>query len=836
MCFSVPIVLPASEPWSAARRSSAPVFNSTALEPGRWRRFLALGVAPSRGAPNRRAHAAPREAVPSSSSGNEDDLGWLPALPAPPTLLSSRTAQVSVPTTVRTVDAARVSLWHTSEVSAPSAVCALTIDNGTSFSYEETTPQVIIEATTNRVETSKADISTVTTIGVSSTPLSNSDSPSENSTSGQSSENPSEGVLSSPPTLGEVPPEESTASSGGFRAANDGDNRIRNRRHGGARESDDAVAHRRRQDRQASPPQVPQGPASQRRRAQERLRLVRLEEETRFLWEPRDPVPVPGYAFGLAFGAVALAGLVGVGTTCGGSAKPMLGTSWATAVTAIVVASAAARAAALLLLPEPFLRRLLQAASPAGLFMALALFWLALCRPAFSRLVVAGACFVVLLVLPLVAESQAGTLLDARTLLVARLASLAAACLVILAALVAFPWLRRVALRSQDALLCSALAKMQDDSVEVPRRLPRPMARTTLRAALVATLLGLVLTLLLGHAALHAGQAAHPRWLWWTCRGLTLLAELCADACLAFAASRPAARCHAPVPTTATLLTPPGFASDSFGRPSSHRCGAIGSRGDPSEAAALCDSQSPSKTGLLGHATLQRTALLFHDQCVSSSVSTSRFCSAAGGSRDGTSSDDDNDDASHRALAGSTAPGTVDGSPWSQAHSSASFRRLGSSTCSSESAAHSFDLAWGGGLRPPQSLRLDLSTGHHHRRGVGTGDASEDVTPDSAVYVDLSPELRRSEGHSLDKLQSKGCPCCAARRPWRRTALQRYTLSASRFSLSGYEPLRRDDDCRCCTADHVTVDPLRQIKTCAGTKEEWHRNLQSLPPPASSAF
>lgn len=213
-----------------------------------------------------------------------------------------------------------------------------------------------------------------------------------------------------------------------------------------------------------------------------------------------------------------------------------------------------------------------------------------------------------------------------------------------------------------------------------------------------------------------------------------------------------------------------------------------------------------------------------------------RFCSAAGGSRDGTSSDEDGDDASHRALAGSTAPGTVDGSPWSQAHSSASFRRLGSSTCSSESAAHSFDLTWGGGLRPPQSLRLDLSTGHHHRRGVGTGDASEDVTPDSAVYVDLSPELRRSEGHSLDKLQSKGCPCCAARRPWRRAALQRYALSASRFSLSGYEPLRRDEDCRCCTADHVTVDPLRQIKTCAVAKEEWHRNLQSLPPPASSAF
>ncbi|XP_037498934.1 uncharacterized protein LOC119372526 [Rhipicephalus sanguineus] len=708
--------------------------------------------------------------------------------------------------------------------------CDLTFDNGTSSSSVETTTHVVIATTLNQVQRSKGDVSTVTSVWVNSA-SNNSDS---SSLKGNSSSGPFSG---NPPPLGEVPPKESTASSDRpeqptTETTESGTGRTVIQERATTQPPSDVAT------KTGKPPRR-KFRKGQRRNGGDRRNASlssAWREETRFLWEPRDPVPVPGYAFGLAFGAVALAGLVGVGTACGGSAKPMLGTSWATAVTAIVVASAASRAAALLLLPEPLLRRLLQAASPAGLFLALALFWLALCRPALSRLVVAGACFVVLLVLPLVAESQAGTLFDARMLLVARLASLAAACLAILAALVAFPWLRRVALRSQDALLCSALAKMQDDAAEVPRRLPRPMARTTLRAALAATLLGLALTLLLGHAALHAGQAAHPRWLWWTCRGLTLLAELCADACLAFAASRPAARCHAPVPTTATLLTPPGFASDSFGRPGGHRCGAIGSRGDPSEAAALCDSQSPAKTGLLGQATLQRTALLFHDQCVSSSVSTSRFCSAAGGSRDGTSSDEDGDDASHRALAGSTAPGTVDGSPWSQAHSSASFRRLGSSTCSSESAAHSFDLAWGGGLRPPQSLRLDLSTGHHHRRGVGAGDASEDVTPDSAVYVDLSPELRRSEGHSLDKLQSKGCPCCAARRPWRRTALQRYTLSASRFSLSGYEPLRRDDDCRCCAADHATVDPLRQMKTCAVAKEEWHRNLQSLPPPASSAF
>ncbi|XP_037582832.2 uncharacterized protein LOC119466393 [Dermacentor silvarum] len=729
------------------------------------------------------------------------------------------------------------------------AGCASTVEDGTSGSLETTT---YVATTTSLIQQAKDFFSTSVTPTahevVSAAPPSSSNRPAvrNDSSLGLSGGNASE-IRRSSAQLGEVPVTESPRSS-------EGPKQLTTETTGSV--TGGATAPERRTTTLQPPTDVTRAgkpPRRKFRKGQRRngggdRRNASLatssspwREETRFLWEPRDPVPVPGYAFGLAFGAVALAGLVGAGTMCGGGgAKPMLGTAWATAVTALVVTSAASRAAALLLLPVPPWRRLLQASSPAGLFLALALFWLALCRPALSRLVAAGVCFVALWVLPIVAESQAGALVDARLLLVTRLASLAAACLVILAALVAFPWLRRMALRSQDALLCSALAKMQDDAAEVPRRLPRPMARTTLRAALSATLLGLALALLLGHAALHAGQEAHPRWLWWTCRGLTLLAELSADACLAFAASRPAARCHAAAPTTATLLTPPGFSADAFGRPGGHRCSAIGARGDPSEAAALCDSQSPAKTGLLGHTTLQRTALLFHDQCVSSSVSTSRFCSAAGGSRDGTSSDDDGDDASHRALAGSTAPGTVDGSPWSQAHSSASFRRLGSSTCSSESAAHSFDLAWGGGggaLRPPQTLRLDLSTGHHHHRrgnGVGgAGDASEDVTPDSAVYVDLSPELRRSEGHSLDKLQSKGCPCCAARRPWRRAALQRYALSASRFSLSGYEPLRREDDCRCCAVDQ---DPLRQIKACAVTKEEWHRNLQSLPPPASSAF
>ncbi|XP_050032262.2 uncharacterized protein [Dermacentor andersoni] len=731
------------------------------------------------------------------------------------------------------------------------AGCALTVDNGTSVSAETTT---YVITTTSELQHSKDYFSTTVISaaheGVSAAPSSSSNRPVVRNDSSLvlSGGNASE-ISGSSVQLGEVPAKESPRSS-------QRPKELTTETTESATEGT-TVPVRTTPQLPADVTRASKPPRRKFRKGQRRngggdRRNASLSppssawrEETRFLWEPRDPVPVPGYAFGLAFGVVALAGLVGAGTMCGGGgggAKPMLGTAWATAVTALVVTSAASRAAALLLLPAPPWRRLLQAASPAGLFLALALFWLALCRPALSRLLAAGACFVALWALPIVAESQAGALVDARLLLVTRLASLAAACLAILVALVAFPWLRRMALRSQDALLCSALAKMQDDAAEVPRRLPRPMARTTLRAALSATLLGLALALLLGHAALHAGQAAHPRWLWWTCRGLTLLAELSADACLAFVASRPAARCHAAVPATATLLTPPGFSADAFGRPGGHRCSAIGARGDPSEAAALCDSQSPAKTGLLGHATLQRTALLFHDQCVSSSVSTSRFCSAAGGSRDGTSSDDEGDDASHRALAGSTAPGTVDGSPWSQAHSSASFRRLGSSTCSSESAAHSFDLAWGGGggaLRPPQSLRLDLSAGHHHhhRRGNGVvggaGDASEDVTPDSAVYVDLSPELRRSEGHSLDKLQSKGCPCCAARRPWRRAALQRYTLSASRFSLSGYEPLRRDEDCRCCAVDQ---DPLRQVKACAASKEEWHRNLQSLPPPASSAF
>ncbi|KAL1463924.1 hypothetical protein MTO96_043126, partial [Rhipicephalus appendiculatus] len=499
---------------------------------------------------------------------------------SPPSTPPANSSVRTFPTTTQTVPSVNASCAF--------GACALTFDNGTSLSSEEATMHVVMATTTNQVQRSKGDVSTVTSVVVSSIPPHNSDSPLGNSS-----------------------------------LANDGDNRIRDRRYRGPGEGDDSATRRRRHEDWQTPRRKFR--KGQRRNGGDRKNASvssAWREETRFLWEPRDPVPVPGYAFGLAFGAVALAGLVGVGTACGGSAKPMLGTSWATAVTAIVVASAASRAAALLLLPEPFLRRLLQSASPAGLFLALALFWLALCRPALSRLVVAGACFVVLLVFPLVAESQAGTLLDARMLLVARLASLAAACLAILAALVAFPWVS-MSLELTFAESHAFIPWTQDDAAEVPRRLPRPMARTTLRAALVATLLGLALALLLGHAALHAGQAAHPRWLWWTCRGLTLLAELCADACLAFAASRPAARCHAPVPTTATLLTPPGFASDSFGRPGGHRCGAIGSRGDPSEAAALCDSQSPAKTGLLGHATLQRTALLFHDQCVSSSVSTS---------------------------------------------------------------------------------------------------------------------------------------------------------------------------------------------------------------------
>ncbi|XP_077495839.1 uncharacterized protein LOC144106778 [Amblyomma americanum] len=565
---------------------------------------------------------------------------------------------------------------------------------------------------------------------------------------------------------------------------------------------------------------------------------ARVEEEG-FPWEPLEPVAAMRYAFGLAFAVVALIGLVAAGMTFGGGAhaRPLLGTTWATTVTALVVTSSASRSAALLLTPGAPWKRLLQTTAPASLFLALAFFWLALCRSCMVRPVVAGACFVALWAVPMAAESQAGGLLDSRSLLMARCSWLSAAGLGIAAAMMAYPLLLKGALKAQDAQLCSALAKMQDDAAEVPRRLPRPLVRDTLKIVMGTNLLCLVLGSLLAHGALHGGAVDHPLWQWWIMQGVALLAELCADFLLGLAASRPAADCVAPTVATATLLAVPDYATDAFGRTSGHRCGGgVGSRGDPGESAALCDSQSPAKTGLLGHATLQRTALLFHDQCVSSSVSTSRFCSAAGGSRDATSSDEDDD--SHRALAGSTAPGTVEGSPWSQAHSSASFRRLGSSTCSSESAAHSFDLAWGGGgggpLRPPQTLRLDLS--HRGTTGGCGTDASQDVTPDSAVYVDLSPELRRSEGHSLDKLQNKNCPCCAARRPWRRAALQRYALSASRFSLSGYEPLRRED-CRCCVAADHAMDPFRQMKSsCGASKEDWHRNLQSLPPPTSSAF
>ncbi|XP_077547272.1 uncharacterized protein LOC144159572 [Haemaphysalis longicornis] len=548
------------------------------------------------------------------------------------------------------------------------------------------------------------------------------------------------------------------------------------------------------------------------------------------LWEARDEHYLQTYVMGGVYSAVALGGLVGVGTLCG-SVQPLLGSAWAVKVMTFVVTSAISRAASLLLVPEPPFKRILLAVSTASLFFALALFWLALCRPMLVRAVAANVMGVVLLLLPIVAEWQAGgPLVDAELLKLARLTSLAAACLGIFAALFAFPWLRRAALKSQDSLLCSALAKMQDDAAEVPRRLPRPLARSTLTVALVATLLCLVLAVTQGYAAYRTGEPAQPAWLWFIYALSSETAKCGAELSLAFAATRPAVLCHTSSATVATLLTTPCFATDTFGRPPG---GTRSGGGDQGEAAALCDAQSPAKAGLLGHSTLQRTALLFHDQCVSSSVSTSRFCSAAGGSREVTSSDEDDD--SHRALAGSTAPGTVDGSPWSHGHSSvnASFRRLGSSTCSSESAAHSFDLAWGAGgpLRPPQTLRLDLSV--THRTGGCGADASQDVTPDSAVYVDLSPDLRRSEGHSLDKLQNKNCPCCAARRPWRRAALQRYALSASRFSLSGYEPLRRED-CHCCTVDHA-VDSFLPVKSCT-SREEWHRNLQSLPPPASSAF
>ncbi|XP_070397304.1 uncharacterized protein [Dermacentor albipictus] len=350
------------------------------------------------------------------------------------------------------------------------AGCALTVDNGTSVSAETTT---YVVTTTSELQQSKDHFSTTVIPaaheGVSAAPSSSSNRPAvrSNSSLGLSGGNASE-IRGSSVQLGEVPAKESPRSS--QRPKEQTTETTESATEG------TTVPGRTTPQPPADVTRAGKPPRRKFRKGQRRngggdRRNASLSspssawrEETRFLWEPRDPVPVPGYAFGLAFGVVALAGLVGAGTMCGGGgggAKPMLGTAWATAVTALVVTSAASRAAALLLLPAPPWRRLLQAASPAGLFLALALFWLALCRPALSRLVAAGACFVALWVLPIVAESQAGALVDARLLLVTRLASLAAACLAILVALVAFPWLRRMALRSQDALLCSALAKMQ---------------------------------------------------------------------------------------------------------------------------------------------------------------------------------------------------------------------------------------------------------------------------------------------------------------------------------------------------------------------------------------
>lgn len=97
------------------------------------------------------------------------------------------------------------------------------------------------------------------------------------------------------------------------------------------------------------------------------------------LWEPRDERYPEAYIMGCVYSAVALGGLVGVGTLCG-SVQPLLGSAWAVKVMAFVVMSAISRAASLLLVPEPPFKRILLAVSTASLLFAMALFWLGLCR------------------------------------------------------------------------------------------------------------------------------------------------------------------------------------------------------------------------------------------------------------------------------------------------------------------------------------------------------------------------------------------------------------------------------------------------------------------------
>ncbi|KAM7294467.1 hypothetical protein ISCGN_023973 [Ixodes scapularis] len=498
------------------------------------------------------------------------------------------------------------------------------------------------------------------------------------------------------------------------------------------------------------------------------------------------------------------------GALCGG--RPLLDVSSIIVVDLLVFTAATCTSIHLLVRVAPHWGRLLRAAVPASLFLALGLLWLALPRGSgrrgrWIRGLVRVMCVVLLWAVPLAVEIVATSGIDTDILRAVRLGCLAAALVMCLCALVAYPKVRQAVLRSQDILVRSALAKLQEDGAYMPRRLPLPFARPALRAVLAATLLGLTLTPLLAHTILQTGTELMDPWAWWCRRLAILLIELALCLIIAFAAAQPAVRhasctlrLYAPLAQQQpALLTsadrPDDNEPDAFLVP---QC-AHSSLKLPLETVAARKRRQEAAL---------RASLLFRDRCPGKTYPSGDMAAVAWKEDD---EDNVEEQDSLRAQAGSTAPATLDGSPWSRGGRSSlddlswgrpasGGRRLGSS-CSSESAAQSFDLTWALGsvvpvLRPQRGttprLRLDLE----EPCGAPLMPSSQDVTPDSAVYVDLSPEFC-CESRSLADLDVGSCPCASRgpRRTWRMK-----TFGGSSFSLDvrgGYEPLRRDEGCRC---------------------------------------
>lgn len=363
----------------------------------------------------------------------------------------------------------------------------------------------------------------------------------------------------------------------------------------------------------------------------------------------------------------------------------------------------------------------------------------------------------------------------------------------------------------------------QEGDTELPRRLPLAIAKPALCAALASALLGLALASLLIYGTLR--QEATPSIGWHRlCLQLAIAAlEVCLCFALTYAATRPVTR-HAP--KASRSREPPHIYHNAGSADVGEQCDHLSPLEDPTRVPASHARRQESEL---------RAALLFRDRCPALT------CPALGGV-DRTDSETE-DSESLRAQAGSTAPGTLDGSPWScGGRSSAdlswgrpgSFRRLGSS-CSSESAAHSFDLTWGRGVTPRHHrgatprLRLDLA----EQSVVPAVKVDQDMTPDSAVYVDMSPDLC-TEVRSLADLDLDGCSCSSdmlTRRPWRLKS-----LGGSCFSLNmnGYAPLNKDD-CRCENRLGTTLCMERSLKTrpqssVVGRRERHSEWILNIPP------